>query len=60
MLIYKAFCAFLGVQVYPVGAACILVSFRAGDSFQQLNRHIMPILHNTIKSVLRLFYFIGL
>nr|DAJ65935.1 MAG TPA: hypothetical protein [Bacteriophage sp.] len=25
MLIYKAFCAFLGVQVYPVGAACVLV-----------------------------------
>lgn len=25
MLICKAFFAFLGVQVYPVGAACVLV-----------------------------------
>lgn len=30
------------------------ISSRAGDSFQQLNRYIIPILYNAFKSVLRL------
>ena len=60
MLIYKAFAPFLGVQVYPVGAARSGGFSRTGDSFRNLQGHIIPILYNAVKGVLRLFYFVGL
>ena len=51
---------FLGVQVYPVGAMRFGGFSRTGDSFHNLQGHIMPILYNVVKGVLRLFYFVGL
>ena len=36
------------------------ISSRTGDSFHNLQGHIIPILYNAFKSVLRLFYFVGL
>ena len=53
MLIYKAFAPFRCTSVPSRGDVRSGVS-RAGDSFQQLNRHIIPILYNAFKSVLRL------
>ena len=51
---------FLGVQVYPVGAMRFGGFSKTGDSFHDLQGHIIPILHNAFKGVLRLFYFVGL
>nr|DAJ51677.1 MAG TPA: hypothetical protein [Bacteriophage sp.] len=36
------------------------ISSRTGDSFHNLQGHIIPILYNAVKDVLRLFYFVGL
>lgn len=60
MLVYKAFMPFLGVQVYQVGGVRSGESAKTGDSFHDLQGHIIPILCNAVKGVLRLFYFVGL
>ena len=58
MLIYKAFCAFLCVP--SRGGVRSGGFFRTGDSFHSLQGHIIPILYNVVKGVLRLFYFVDL
>lgn len=60
MLIYKAFYAFSGVQVYPVGTACVLVDFPELATAPTTQQAYYAHLHNAFKSVLRLFYFVGL
>jgi hypothetical protein len=60
LCLYIRLLRFLGVQVYPVGAAHSGGFSRTGDSFHNLQGHIIPILCNAAKGVLRLFYSVGL
>ena len=61
MLIYKAFYALFRCTSLPSwGGVRSGESAKTGDSFHSLQGHIIPILHNAFKSVLRLFYSVGL
>ena len=61
MLMYKAFYALFRCTSVPSrGGVRFGISSRAGDSFHDLQGHIIPILYNVVKGVLRLFYFVDL
>ncbi len=60
MLIYKAFTPFRCTSVPSWGGVRSGGFSRTGDSFHNLQGHIIPILYNAVKDVLRLFYFVGL
>ena len=57
IIIYKAFRC---TSVPSRGGVCSGESAKTGDSFHSLQEHIIPILYNVVKGVLRLFYFVGL
>ena len=51
---------FLGVQVYPVGAACVLKNPPKLATASTAQQTYYTHLHNVFKSVLRPFYFVDL
>ena len=60
MLMYKAFAPFRCTSVPSWGGVYFGGFFKTGDSFHNLQGHIIPILYNAVKGFLRQFYLVGL